>query len=221
MFNKKVRIEDDVVSLQGSLERYSQAHDAEYVFRFLLSLRTYDRDIQIFNPVKELSLSPGDFVSITPESLGVYTNMWYPATSDYVSYLPNDSLIRQGEDLWLDSFSQGISAMSIFVDEEDRSRLSELGNLMLYTVHKEDKYPAICDIYEGEYCSVATAVLENNERLNFREILAYNAGVWWVAGHIKDFRKIKVVVGGKDKVSAVDWVYDVMRSRAERSVVED
>ncbi|KKL89631.1 hypothetical protein LCGC14_1912780, partial [marine sediment metagenome] len=47
---------------------------------------------------------------------------------------------------------------------------------------EKQSYPAVDETLVDEYVDIMVAVLCNEERSTWRDMLSYNAGVWWMLG---------------------------------------
>ena len=169
---------------------------------FQIITRPEDDKLKVFTVSENPYLAPTQFSYSAPEVLAIFNQAW---TSGRTS------------GLYLDSFIKGASSAALLLPEEHQVEVTHLLHPILEGIEEYGHYPAIDEIMAEYAATVASEVFSNGERTNREYLLAYNQGVWWLMGHIYNLENAEIEGFG----NVVDWVFEVLRYRAERAVLED
>ena len=169
---------------------------------FKILARPDDDNLRVFKVVDKPYLAPTQFSYSAPEVLAIFNQAW---TSGRTS------------GMYLDSFIKGASSASLLLSEENQVEVTHLLHPVLEGIEEYNRYPAIEENMAECAATVASEVYSNGERVNREQLLAYNQGVWWLLGHMYNLENAYVEGFGY----VIDWVFEVLRYRAERAVLED
>ena len=169
---------------------------------FQILMRPEDEKLKIFSVVDKPYLSSSQFSYSAPEVLAIFNQAW---TSGRTS------------GMYLDSFIKGASSASLILPENQQVEVTYLLHPILEGIEEHGHYPAIDENMAEYAATVASEVFSNGERVNREQLLAYNQGVWWLLGHVQGLENAYVENYGR----VIDWVFEVLRYRAERAVLED
>ena len=112
------------------------------------------------------------------------------------------------------SVFKGAALVSGLMVEDDAAASGHLLNAVLERIPSEQSFPALDEYLYPDYVDVATTILMNEEMTTWRNMLAFNLGVWWMLGFVKDSHKVPGfgIFGGNSVVKQVKtYMLDLAR----------
>ena len=164
---------------------------------FIPQAREDDESLEVLEMTAGLSAMPELISHSSPEAFGVYQGIWSRS---------------RGEGLWSDAFARGATALASLLIEDSRNLLNMLLSATLEEMEKYARYPNLTVTYVRRSLEVSLHILNNQEMMNRENLLAYNHGLWWVAGYIKGLEDADPC--------GPSWMSAVLIDRADRATVE-
>ena len=195
------RDRDFVLKLQECIEKRGEFINSQHLKLFIPGIRLDDPEYRIL-PLAEVITRNPEAVSFTsPEGVWFYTNV---------------QTITRDSGLWLDEFAKGVSSVAFLVPEVHWDTLHQMLQSVLNHIEQSNSYPMLAMPQVGRYAEVAVKIMENGEAATCERLLAYNYGVWWMIGHLQDFRDDD---SNKEMVGPM-WLQEVLSERAEQGIME-
>ena len=197
-----------LLRLQDLVSEEMRVTEGYHLEHFIPTVRSDDTGARLLQPKMSVAVTPDQLTSTSVDAVGVYNAVW---------------TVGRGEGLWLDYFSRGACSMAVFLLDNQASLLESVVVRALERIEGSAQYPSLVENYVDLYINTAIVTLLDGEVVNREAVLAYNYGLWWLCGHVKNMHKVKVKKAGRvfKHVNALKWLSAVLISRAERSVLED
>ena len=80
-------------------------------------------------------------------------------------------------------------------------------------------WPALDERFVEDYVNCLNAVLENGEPMNRSQLLAYNVGMWWAMGHVREVDKSRIG-SGSEAPTVWRFVKETWLDRAAKGVID-
>ncbi len=140
--------------------------EAPWMHGFIPRVRDFDERMGLFPIDPPVPFVAEHFSHLSPAAIPVYENV----------------LSRSDEAMRADAFTKGAVCVTNLFQE---STALEAGGLIARQVElmvEKQLYPAVDEALVDEYVDIMVAVLCNEERSTWRDMLSYSAGVWWMLG---------------------------------------
>ena len=192
--------------LKEELDKLTEYSGNSYLNLFQPRIRAVDPELQIVQLRSSIPWVPEQMCSTAPEGIPIYDGVWTH---------------NRGEGLYMDSFARGVASLGFLIADDDIGLMHDLLVCTLEPMETYNVYPALVPDMAERSMRISLEILKNGESSNLPNLLAYNHGVWWGAGYIKDFKDPYIMPKSWRQQFIPEAVYSVMESRAIRAVMED
>lgn len=149
------------------LHHYAKLYEAKWLVAFMPGSRPSDEEVEFLNLDYADWIGEESFSHMSPKVISLYEQTYS----------------RQGEGLGFDYFIKGAVSVANLCPDPDLLRDFFLGQLELMTEVSE--YPLIVDRFLEDYVDVLEAILMGDERTTWKQLLAFNSGVYWMMGMVR------------------------------------
>lgn len=181
---------------QTIIDRRFQEWEADWLNEFMPILRPHDVEFDFFPLEKKPVVTLETFTHLDVQALPVF---WGAQSA-------------RGDHLGFNGFVKGAAAVTTLLSSNEADRAGHLLEMQMEVMREELIFPAVDERFLAEYVDVASAILLTEEYTVWRNLLAFNAGVWWMMGFlagtpahlkagVKSVHKILLV---KAKLGAID-----------------
>lgn len=149
------------------LRHYATAFEAKWLLAFMPGSREADEELEFLDLDFADWIGEESFSHTSPKVIGLYEQTYS----------------RQGEGLGFDYFIKGAVSVANLCPDPDLLRDFFLGQLELMTEVSE--YPMIVERFLEDYVDILEAILMGEERTTWKQLLAFNSGVYWMMGMVR------------------------------------
>jgi hypothetical protein len=149
------------------LSYYAQLYEANWLLAFMPGTRPADKEFEILNLDFSDWIGEESFHHLSPKVIGLYETVYS----------------RQGEGMGFDYFIKGAVAIANLFP--DPSLLAGFFQGQLELMTEVTEYPLIVDRYIQDYVDIIEAIMLGDERTTWKQMLAYNAGVYWMMSLVR------------------------------------
>ena len=151
-------------------------------------MRDFDERMGLFQIDPPVPFVAEHFSHLSPAAIPVYEGVFS----------------RMDESMRADAFTKGAVCVTNLFQERVALTAGELIARQVELMVERQLYPAVDEMLVNEYVDVLVAILCNEEKSTWRDMLSYNAGVWWMLG----------LTYGDDSVRRM--VLDIVMGQAKR-----
>ncbi len=140
--------------------------EAPWMLGFIPRVRPYDQRMGIFKIDPPVPFVQEHFSHLSPAAIPVYESVFS----------------RVDESMRADAFTKGAVCVTNMFQESVARTAGDLISRQVEMMVGRQAYPAVDERLLEVYVDVMVAVLCNEERSTWRDMLSYSAGVWWMLG---------------------------------------
>ena len=169
--------------------------EAPWMHGFVPRIRDFDSRMGIFGIDPPAPFAAEHFSHLSPAAIPVYEGVFS----------------RTDEAMRADAFTKGAVCVTNLFQEHDALAAGGLIASQVEMMVEKQSYPAVDEDLMNEYVDILVAILCNEEKSTWRDMLSYSAGVWWMLGLTR---------GRDDKLSGKcsyrHKVFEIVMAQAKR-----
>lgn len=157
--------------LEAVVADRAEAYDAEWLNLFKIGERPYDPELELFSTLPACRVAPDTLNHLQPEVATIFSSVTVVTSNEGLPILP-----------WV----KGAATVANLIMPNDRDHVEGLLRAQLPTMVELQQLPAIDERFVPDYSDVAVGILLGEEMSTWQPMLAFNAGVWWMMGLLRD-----------------------------------
>lgn len=174
----------------------AEEFEAGWMLGFVPRVREHDVGLELFQIDPPVPFVEEHFSHLSPAAIPIYENVFS----------------RTDEFMRADAFTKGAVCVTNLFQESTAYNAGNLISRQVEMMVERQEYPAVDEDFLTAYVDVMVAILCNEERSTWRDMLSYSAGVWWMMGLTGGCFK-SVSRHGKSFYQAV---FDIVIAQAKR-----